>query len=483
MKKENKRNLIIYLILFFITCLIFLPFLMGHYSPDSYNIYDIGYHNYAMQYSLKDGRIFMAILGLIADKIHISIDLYISITLFLALLISNITVMILGKIIKKYKQPKNIFQEIIIILISYITIFNFMYLDNMYFVECIVMAISLLLFLVSANILVEKKNKYYIKSLILTILGVMFYQGTIGMFFTFVFLFTILKNKNNIKQMLIDFIQSGTIAVIGILIDLLIVKIIGFVLNMKQSRYGKITNIPKNIKYIFLSLPTIMKYTCELFPENALIIFLSILTVIVIIYQAKNLNKEDNTLYKYLAIVFITIASAFVVSLTTLTSFYSGRLRNSLGALVGIIFAFLYIETELLENKNKLSKITLITLITFSIINVFNYENLILKYKKLNVLEKQEVQKIDEYISQYEKKTGIKVTKIAKVVMENNKNITDTAINGYCSAIGVVNMFTNRNLKNVTITNEEKQKYLDNKNSETEYECIQDTLYVNIYNV
>ena len=90
--------------------------------------------------------------------------------------------MVLNKIIKKYKEPKNIFQEIIVIIISYITVFNFMYLENMYFVECIVMAASVLLFIISADILVEKNNKYFIKSTILTILGIMFYQGTIGIF-------------------------------------------------------------------------------------------------------------------------------------------------------------------------------------------------------------------------------------------------------------------------------------------------------------
>ena len=69
--------------MFIITCLIFSPLLTGHYASDSYNIYNIGYHDYAIKYSLNDGRIFMAILGLIASKINISIDTYAFITLFL----------------------------------------------------------------------------------------------------------------------------------------------------------------------------------------------------------------------------------------------------------------------------------------------------------------------------------------------------------------------------------------------------------------
>ena len=195
MKKINKKDLITYTVLTIITCIIFIPLLVGHYASDSYNIYNIGYHDYAIKYSLNDGRIFMSALGLIANKINIPLNIYISITLFLALLISNVAVMVLSKIIKKYKEPKNIFQEIVVIIISYITIFNFMYLENLYFVESIVMAVSILLLIISANVLVEKNKQYFIKSVILTILAIMCYQGTIGLFFAYVLLFTILKNK------------------------------------------------------------------------------------------------------------------------------------------------------------------------------------------------------------------------------------------------------------------------------------------------
>ena len=87
-----------------------------------------------------------------------------------------------------------------------------MYLDNMYFVENIIMAISVLLFIKSADILVEKNNKYLLKSGVLTILGVLAYQGTIGLFFTYVVLFSILKNDKNIKQIIYFLINLQVIS-------------------------------------------------------------------------------------------------------------------------------------------------------------------------------------------------------------------------------------------------------------------------------
>ena len=52
MKKVNKKDLIIYLVIFLITVIIFFPLLKGHYATDSYNIFHLGFHKYALEYSL-----------------------------------------------------------------------------------------------------------------------------------------------------------------------------------------------------------------------------------------------------------------------------------------------------------------------------------------------------------------------------------------------------------------------------------------------
>lgn len=493
MKKLNKKDIIIFIITFAITCIIFLPFLQGHYATDTYNIANVGYENYAINWSLKDGRFFMTILGLIASKINISIEHYVFITLFCALLISNITVIILNKIIKKYKEPKNIIQEITLIIISYITIFNFMYLEDMYFVESIVMATSVLIFIISAYILTEKNKNYIIKSLILTIIGVICYQGTIGIFFAFVILFTILKNKNNVKQIVIDLVKCGIIALVAVLLNIIAVKIVENIFDMTQTRLGNISNILKNIIGIIITLPNILQETCNLFPKNAFIIFLDILTIIVIIYQIKTLKEKNNILYKYIAIMVITIAGSCVTYLLSPTSFYTGRLRNALGALIGIIFIFLYVETDLFEKKGKLSIVTYITLISFFIINTINYESIILQHKEVNRLEKEEIEEVEQYIEKYEEENEIKVTKIVKVPVLKNKDkayfsntknktsFTHNALKTSWAADGVINFYTKRNLETIKATDKEKSLYVQNQNPELEYQCIDDILYVKIY--
>lgn len=490
MKKINKRNIITYTIIFIITCIIFIPFLVGHYATDTYNITNIGYKEYAIKWSLKDGRVFMTIIALLANMVNLPIEAYIFITLFIALIISNISVLVLKNIIEKYKKPQNWIQEVTLTIISYITIFNFMYLENMYFVESIAMAISVLLFMISANIIVEKNRNYIVKSLMLTILGVLCYQGTIGMIFAFIMLFTILKNKNNLKQILVDLIKCGVIALIAVFINIIVVKIVGNCLNIKQNRLGKSSNILNNIKRIIVTLPYILQNTCNLFPKNMFLIFLSVLTIILVIYHERYLKEENGILYKYVLIVVMAIAGSCITYILTLTSFYTGRLRNSIGDLIGIILIFLFVETSIFEKdaKEKVLKVsTYIILIFFVLTNIINYEYIMLKHRSVNMIEKQQAQEIGEYIKQYERDTGIDVTKIIKlppaniIYGEDENDITRNALKTNWAVDGVINFYTKKNLETVNLTEENAKKYKENGNNQLEYQCIDDVFYIKIY--
>lgn len=493
MRKIKKEDIIIFLIMVVITCIVFAPLIEGHYATDTYNIYDKGYYTYATKNSLNDGRIFMGILGLIVSALKIPIEVYSTLTLLGAIIISNLAVIVLKNIIEKYKPAKNTLAKIIISIISYITIFNFMYLDNMYFVENIIMAISVLLFIKSADILVEKNNKYLLKSGVLTILGVLAYQGTIGLFFTYVVLFSILKNDKNIKQIIVDILQSGIIGIISICVDLIAVKIIGQIIGTKQTRYGKLSNIFTNIIFIFSQLINTLIDTCDIFPKGVFIIYTILLGTIILIYSIKN-KKENALIYEFLAIAIITIASAYIINLTTLTSFNTGRLKNPIGALIGIIFIFIYVKTDIFERKTIFLNIALITLITFTLVNTVNYLSIILQHKKVNQLEKEESSEIETYIENYEKETNIKINKIAKIRVRNSfqkgyfeeiKNKSDyckNAIRTDWGIIGALEILENRKLEEIKPTNKEIENYFKNYDSEIGYECIGDTLFINIYN-
>ena len=71
-----------------------------------------------------------------------------------------------------------------------------MYIEDMYFVESVVMALSLLVFICSANLIVNRKSiRDKILAVVLAIIGVIAYQGTAGFLIVVTFVISLLKNK------------------------------------------------------------------------------------------------------------------------------------------------------------------------------------------------------------------------------------------------------------------------------------------------
>lgn len=492
MKNIKKEDIIPFLITLSITCIIFFPFLTGHYATDTYHIYDIGYEKYAITYSLNDGRIFMAVIGYIASKINLKIELFVIATLFLALIVSCIAVIVLKKYIEEHRKPDNLFKKILTTLLAYITIFNFMYIENLYFVESFVMAISLLLFIVSAKVLVDRNKNATLKSLLITALAVMFYQGTIQIFIIMTVLFTILKNKERIKEIIIDVIKCGVVSFCSVIFNIILVKIIGVITGLEQTRLGSVKSIFYNINVIFANTHKILIGTCGLFPKYLFLIFLFITTLCLIIYVEKN-KKHYSTLLKVIFIAIFCIFSSSLTYILTLTCFNAGRLRFAIGAMLGIIFILIYVETNIFYIDKTLKNIMIGIIILYTIIDIYGYLNLIYLHKKVNEFEKYETEKIGEYINDYEYKTNIEVKKVKKINASFKRRkgyyppgkiisvITSIGIRGNNESEGVIKFYTKRNLEKCNTTQQDTIKYWESAPSDG-YKCIGDTLYVEIYN-
>ena len=102
-----KKDIITFIIIFAIASITLIGFFPMHYATDTYNIINIGYKEYMMNNSLKDGRIVMGILVFIANAFNMTIEIWIPILLILAIIISCISVIILKNTILSYKFEKN----------------------------------------------------------------------------------------------------------------------------------------------------------------------------------------------------------------------------------------------------------------------------------------------------------------------------------------------------------------------------------------
>lgn len=491
---KKYKNLFIYLICLVITLIIFIPFLTGHYASDTYNIEAIGYKAYAIDYNLKDGRLIIALFNLIVGKLNLSINLYVFLTLFLALVISNIAVITFEKIIEKYKKPENIEQEIILILISYVCIFNFMYMDCLNFVESCFMALSILLFIKSANIICQGQKKSLIKGGVLAVLATMCYQATTCIFISILFLLTILKNKNDIKLILKDIFKGAIIVIIALGIDFIAIKIAGFIFNLDQNRVNISTSIiAKNIILIYFNILNVLDATCNMFPKNWFLIYIGLIIIISIVYAIKY-NKERSFIYKLLLIIIVSILSSFLLNIISTSSFNSGRTKLSIGITIGIALAFLFVDGDVFKKQNIFSILFVAVLFSYIVTTIYNYEYLMKSQKDLNVLEKQEIMEICDYIKKYEESNNIKINNITKVLFKNQHSkqyykqipitpFTTSVVRTYEFADRVIRYYLKENVeqKDVDKDSKEVQQYINLKDNYKGYECIGDTLYLSTY--
>lgn len=452
--KEKKRNLIIYLILILITIIMCFPYLTEHYSSADYTIIGYGYYKYGIEKFLNDGRVFSSVITLLAGYWNLPIKVFIQGLFYIGILISCLCVIKIKNIITKIKPEKNLKETVLVLGISYCIIFNFMYLENMYFAEIPIMALGILLFIKSSEKLVESK---YLKSLAYLIIGELCYQGTINFFITFTFLLLIIKNKGIDKEVIKKVIISGLFCLISVGINLIQIKICGKIFGLEQSRLGGIQKIPGNIIYIMLHIGNVLTDTCDFFPKYGFLIFLLILYITTFIYDLVKIKEYSNS-FNLLLISIVAIFSSVAINIVSLSSFGLGRMVFSIGALIGLIFMYLYCSTNIFGESKIFKYFLLFALSIYIVMNFLNYTLQMYCNKKANEMDKEEALQVNEYILEYEKNNNIEVKNIAFTYDKNitwNYNLffdtsyTSRALMIWWCNIDALNYYTGRKLETV----------------------------------
>lgn len=226
-------------------------------------------------------------------------------------------------------------------------------------------------------------------------------------------------------------------------------------------------------------------------PKNWLFIFLSITVVLAVIAIVEKYKKRSGKqlIFWFLLIVFV-IASSFASSVLSKSSFWAPRMRFSLGALIGVLFLYLYVTTDIFYKKNVLCVLAVTVITIYTGCNLYQYITIIGQGKEMNQVEKEECQRIEKHIQEYEETTGMDVTKIARVFssshnrnlyLPNNPKANSTVFNStkcWWSAKGVIYFYTDRRLEYTNATREGIQIL---EESGKEWQCVDDTLYIFIY--
>ena len=474
MKKENKKYIGIFLIILGITLLIFIPFLTGHMATDSYNIFNKGYNQYNMDNSIIDGRLLAAIINKIMEYLNISITTYSVISLVIAIIISCIAITVIISTIEKIKKPKNKMSEILLIVASYYTIFNVLYIENLHFIEAAVMACSILFYVLSAKIMVGEEKGSIIKSIILVYLGIISYQGSISIFLLSTIVFAMCKNKN-VKELIKITTKAIGITLLGVLLNSLQIKVVENIYSIKQHRWIQLSEILPNIGFVIINSIKIIINMGNYIPKYSYLIAIAIIeTSILIKIKKQNDIKPDKNnltiLFEQFAIIILGIIFGCAVSVINTSAFWSGRIRLSIGAIIGFLCIHLWVKTDFAENKNKINRGLVVLLILYGVMNSIHYTSIITEHKKLNEQDRQAVLKMEQYVKAYEQTNNLQIKNIAVVTskFETEKAyypnlrykesvIMNSGIKTEWSILGCYNYYTGEKLKSYTPTKEEQK--------------------------
>lgn len=465
MLKKYKKTIIISLIVFALSIIMCMGFIKMHYTVDTYTIANIGYLEYATNWSLKDGRILMYILLLLMNILKVPLEITNYIFEIAAIIISTVSVMIIYNMVIKIKDTDSKMMKSILLVISYLVVFNFMYVEALYFLESIIISTSILLFILATKNLLKETKKGLIKAGLLAIIAMFAYQGTIGFFIVLSISMIIIKKQKIDKELLKYILYIGIITFIAVLVNLIAVKQINNYFGTNNARL-RLQNIVSNILYIVYNMGFILTNTCGLLPRYfflGITIFLILISIIYIILKKENILHITNIMI----ILVVAIIGSFVVFIATKASFDCGRMYMGIGSLPMLIIIYLYTATNIFNSKIFRTTLYAYCLIIL-IFTFFDYTILMQDVQYKNKLEKEYCNNINDFI----KENDINIKKATVICVPGKRNeiyfeqikrknkLTINEVRGYAGAIPAINVYTNLDLEKIDASKTMQDEYI-----------------------
>ena len=297
---KQKKNIMLFIISVILSVIVLCFFVTGYYSVDTYRIHSQGYIDYATKDAyIRDGRLFSALIFVLIGLINPEMIIVYIINIIVAIMILSVCVIQIYHLIERYKKLESIKSRIIAFMLSYTYIFNFLIVDVLKFIDSFVIATSILLFIIAIKkIIIEKKNKI---GFLLTILGVICYQGTIPIYIATAILITLLENKKINKEYFKRIMPCAISIFIAALISVAIVNLVPIITQMEMT--GRITGVdPKKcIQANLINMNRILFYSFYMFPSYA---WIGISLFIIGISSVIGIKKKGNTNF-YKCVVYI----------------------------------------------------------------------------------------------------------------------------------------------------------------------------------
>ena len=480
---KQKKNVILFIVSAILSVIILCFFVTGYYSIDAYRIESQGYIDYATKDAyIRDGRLFSALIFVLIGLINPEMIIVYIINIMIAIMILSVCVIQIYHLIERYKRLENIKSRIIAFMLSYTYIFNFLIVDVLKFIDSFVIATSILLFIIAIKkIIIEKKNKM---GFLLTILGVICYQGTIPVYIATAILITLLENKKINKEYFKRIMPCAISIFVAGLLSVAIVNLVPIITQMEMT--DRITGVdPKEcIQGNLKDMDKIIFHSFYMFPSYAWIgICLLIICISIVIgIREKKIQFSINVL-----IIFMSFVGALLVMIPIQLLLEVARVCLVLGQVISAMLIYIYCTNFEEKKMNVYQKIIVVIIAIYFIITVISIINSTYEYKMGNLIDKAFSEKIENEIVNLEKQ-GIEIQKIGIRYAENDKKNIEygklvfeqsTYLKGLYSVI-LHEYYTGRTLISVqNFTEELERTYFENpSDKELQFKNIDDVLYV-----
>lgn len=489
---SKKEEFATYGIILLICIMLCAPLLQMHIASDTYNFMDLGYFEYPSQYFIKDARIISALVTYLAGMLNLSYETFIIGMEILAVIISAFSVYYIYRTVRERAKLTNNLQKVLVIMASFILVFNCMSLEYLLYAECSIMCLSLLLSIISARIFTSNSTKHRIlKSTLIMILSTFCYQGAVNIFLPLSILFLFIdSNKKMTKELVKKILMACIVIIASYLINVISIYMFNMILGVEQQRIGG--GIFSNLSNFAIILKNVIEFTLinnfNLWPTGITIIFI-VISLILLLFQKDTTREIVQYLVLIVASMGICVAPIFFMQSPSIEP----RMSMSIGGIVDMSLIYLITSKQ---DYNIIKNILSVITILFFVYNAINTIQIYTVHIATNKIDANMGIAIKYKIEEYEQETGNIVTKVGYYRDASHRDFhygwnkkyssfAQRAFDNYYCIIEALNYYCDKDFERVGMDAEIYNKYFKGKNwqaySDEQIVFVDDTMYICTY--
>ena len=405
---KQKKNIILFMITMILSLIVLCFFVTGYYSIDTTRIYKQGYIDYATKDAyIRDGRLFSALIFVIVGLFNPEILTVYIINIIIAIIILSFCVMQIYHLIERYKKTEDTKNKMIAFMLSYTYIFNFLIVDILKFIDSFVIATSILLFIIAIKkVIIEKKNKL---GMLLTILGVICYQGTIPVYIATAILITLLENKKINKEYFKKIVPCIISIIIASVLSVVVVNLVPVITDLDMT--VRIEGIDY-ISRIEENLTSMSKILFEMFYMFPPYVWIGIVLFILAVSFIYGIKRKRIQLSIYILIIFMLYVASLFIIFPIEDILSHPRVALVLGETISAMLIYIYCTNFEKENMNLYEKIIVGLIIVYFMVTLVSIFKSTYEYKLGNEIDQEFSEKIENEIIELENQ-GIKINIIS----------------------------------------------------------------------